>query len=620
MDNNSENNNTTYIGGVAVNTDTNSTNTGAPNLVNPISNSENNNTGTFIGGVEVNTNTSTNDVKPIPINTNSFINTISTDEATNLNTSTTNENNIFINNDTSYNEPVHSNDLSSYVTYTGKPSNTTPTNQNDNSMKVVGAFIALLILAVGALVVPGMLEKANHCTVTFLDMDGVYLVVENLEKNSPVTEPAAPERKGYEFKGWYLDGVIYDFNRPVTTDIYLNAKWLNVTTNEIEEISETKIQEYKESVKSTSTPKNNSGTSTKSTSNPKATATPKSNSDTSTQTPVATPTPVPVPTPAPGATTVKVILKNSKFSDNTSSKTLEVGQTVTIHTSTVFNNRIDTFYSGAVGCSTSADVGHVSYKIEHKYTATWTAKASKTTNLDSTLASDDPNDNELTFTVPDTNVTITASVKEDKIETDKRECYEYDATYTEEKYECNDGDTLDGTVCVHTEILEAEPTNTIKQCRKNDECPDGSICNSGSCQKYSSNTYTLTSCYSNDECPSNNNYCYHNNCVKRCADSSQCASGACSAFFYCINDNPADFVASTRCNSGDKFVNNQCVHEEFGDKIYETKCNTGYTLENGKCIKTKTSRYASKHTRASYSCDSGGKLSNQKCYNTRTIN
>ena len=43
-------------------------------------------------------------------------------------------------------------------------------------------------------------------------------------------KPADPTREGYRFDGWYLNGVAYDFATPVTADITLSAKWVKQVT------------------------------------------------------------------------------------------------------------------------------------------------------------------------------------------------------------------------------------------------------------------------------------------------------------------------------------------------------------------------------------------------------
>jgi|GEM_PF-2038277 len=48
--------------------------------------------------------------------------------------------------------------------------------------------------------------------------------------------PAKPTRTGYTFKGWYLEGTLYDFSNPVTKNITLTARWeLSLDTNYVDE-------------------------------------------------------------------------------------------------------------------------------------------------------------------------------------------------------------------------------------------------------------------------------------------------------------------------------------------------------------------------------------------------
>ncbi len=47
-----------------------------------------------------------------------------------------------------------------------------------------------------------------------------------VSKNSKVIEPSKPEKDGYEFIEWQLDGEKYDFNNNVDGNIILTAKWI----------------------------------------------------------------------------------------------------------------------------------------------------------------------------------------------------------------------------------------------------------------------------------------------------------------------------------------------------------------------------------------------------------
>lgn len=65
--------------------------------------------------------------------------------------------------------------------------------------------------------------------VTFDDGTGSTVTV-NVQDGETVQEPAAPERDGYEFTGWLLDGQPYDFSTPVTGNITLDAAWRQIAS------------------------------------------------------------------------------------------------------------------------------------------------------------------------------------------------------------------------------------------------------------------------------------------------------------------------------------------------------------------------------------------------------
>lgn len=46
-----------------------------------------------------------------------------------------------------------------------------------------------------------------------------------VEENETAYNPGSPYKYGYTFKGWYLDGYVYDFNTPVTKSITLVARY-----------------------------------------------------------------------------------------------------------------------------------------------------------------------------------------------------------------------------------------------------------------------------------------------------------------------------------------------------------------------------------------------------------
>lgn len=62
-------------------------------------------------------------------------------------------------------------------------------------------------------------------TVSF-DSDGGTPVESQLViRGETASNPGEPTRRLYSFEGWYLDGTLYDFSKPVLSDLTLTAKW-----------------------------------------------------------------------------------------------------------------------------------------------------------------------------------------------------------------------------------------------------------------------------------------------------------------------------------------------------------------------------------------------------------
>ena len=90
----------------------------------------------------------------------------------------------------------------------------------------------------------------NKYTVTFDSYGGTPVPpAQEVEYGLTATEPAAPEKTGYTFDGWYLGDEKYDFSAAVEQNITLTAKWtLNTYTvtfdpnggNELAEADKTK--------------------------------------------------------------------------------------------------------------------------------------------------------------------------------------------------------------------------------------------------------------------------------------------------------------------------------------------------------------------------------------------
>ncbi len=97
-----------------------------------------------------------------------------------------------------------------------------------------------------------VLDLPEKCIVTFDPDNGESLSKASVYKNSPVSKPVSPVKSGYVFTGWYLNGVLYDFSTPVTSDIELVAGWVKGEIrngeNTIPEYADETKQEVAESV------------------------------------------------------------------------------------------------------------------------------------------------------------------------------------------------------------------------------------------------------------------------------------------------------------------------------------------------------------------------------------
>ena len=71
----------------------------------------------------------------------------------------------------------------------------------------------------------GSVEEIDSCTVSFDSNGGSEIADQQVYKNGTIIEPSNPTKDGYIFEGWKKDGVNFDFNDVITTDINLVANW-----------------------------------------------------------------------------------------------------------------------------------------------------------------------------------------------------------------------------------------------------------------------------------------------------------------------------------------------------------------------------------------------------------
>ncbi len=66
----------------------------------------------------------------------------------------------------------------------------------------------------------------TYYTVVFNTDGGTTYANQVVEEGTPVTRPETyPTKDGFTFVGWQVDGIEYNFNSPVTSDLTINAVW-----------------------------------------------------------------------------------------------------------------------------------------------------------------------------------------------------------------------------------------------------------------------------------------------------------------------------------------------------------------------------------------------------------
>ena len=68
-------------------------------------------------------------------------------------------------------------------------------------------------------------DTSNQFTITFDTDGGSKIDAVKVKENRTVSIPTQPTKNGYLFNEWTLNGKVYDFSTPVTSDITLKATW-----------------------------------------------------------------------------------------------------------------------------------------------------------------------------------------------------------------------------------------------------------------------------------------------------------------------------------------------------------------------------------------------------------
>ena len=81
------------------------------------------------------------------------------------------------------------------------------------------AIIALILVCVIAI------TSSSNVEVSFDSLGGTKVETIKVKKGSTITKPENPTKEGYSFIAWMLDGEEFNFDKKITKNIKLTAKW-----------------------------------------------------------------------------------------------------------------------------------------------------------------------------------------------------------------------------------------------------------------------------------------------------------------------------------------------------------------------------------------------------------
>lgn len=98
-------------------------------------------------------------------------------------------------------------------------------DNNSNKKKIaIGIAILLIVLVVLLLI---LLRKPQY-EVSFDSNGGTIVASIIVDKNGLAIKPEDPIRENYVFAGWYYNDELFDFSTPITEDIKLEARWVEI--------------------------------------------------------------------------------------------------------------------------------------------------------------------------------------------------------------------------------------------------------------------------------------------------------------------------------------------------------------------------------------------------------
>jgi len=111
-------------------------------------------------------------------------------------------------------------------------------NKNKKIILISGISVAIILFGVLLLFLGN--DKVQY-NVLFNSNGGSAVETLTVDENGYIKKPVDPTRENYMFAGWYYNDELYDFSMPVTGDITLEAKWLELVDASGIELDQTKL-------------------------------------------------------------------------------------------------------------------------------------------------------------------------------------------------------------------------------------------------------------------------------------------------------------------------------------------------------------------------------------------
>lgn len=89
--------------------------------------------------------------------------------------------------------------------------------------------LLITIIVIIAVIIMAIVIKSRKVEISFDTNGGTTLKAMTINKNSEIERPEDPQREGYIFAGWTLDGEDFDFKTKITKSIKLIANWIKIS-------------------------------------------------------------------------------------------------------------------------------------------------------------------------------------------------------------------------------------------------------------------------------------------------------------------------------------------------------------------------------------------------------